>query len=228
LQIDLSRALESIASRQEVARYADELENLVTERTRALHMEISTRIKAESELRIVNTELRRLLHVDGLTRIANRSAFDKHLADQWGEHLAGNKPLAMVLVDVDHFKAYNDRYGHLSGDECLIIVASVLQRAVHGESDLASRYGGEEFALTLPNTDAEGGAAVARRVMQMLAEHRVPHDASPVDPFVTVSMGVAARIPTPQMAPTDLVAAADQALYRAKATGRHQIVVGEF
>jgi diguanylate cyclase (GGDEF)-like protein len=227
LRLDLSRTLEMIERRQEVARYATELEAVVTARTRALNTEISTRIKVEDDLRIVNAELRRLLHVDGLTRIANRSAFDKHLLEQWGDHLTDHKPLALLLVDVDYFKAYNDRYGHLSGDSCLTVIASVLDRAARGEADLAARYGGEEFALILPRTDAQGGVAVARRVMALLAEHQLPHDASSVSSQVTVSIGVTSTIPGPMMAPNELIAAADEALYKAKASGRNTIATGE-
>ena len=223
LRTDLNRTLSAIRSTGRLVQHADELERLVAERTRQLETEIATRRRAENDLRALNDALRISLHRDGLTGIANRSAFEESLRIQWSGHARSGQPLSLLMVDVDHFKAYNDRYGHLKGDEALRVVARCLQDAVSRQDDLAARFGGEEFSLVLPNTSAEGAIVVAERIRELLARAAVRHEDSPVDQRLTVSIGAATIFPYGLGSHDDLVAAADLALYDVKNSGRDGI-----
>ena len=131
------------------------------------------------------------------------------------------------MVDVDLFKAYNDHYGHLAGDEALRTLASLLVRSVHKPEDLACRYGGEEFVLILPRSGARAALAVATRFRRLLAEAAIPHAASPVAPAVTTSIGIATSLPLPDENPDTVLEAADKALYQAKARGRNRVAVAD-
>ncbi|NLT56514.1 MAG: GGDEF domain-containing protein [Actinomycetales bacterium] len=225
LRIDLSRTLDSALGTQELADHAATLERLVIRRTRELEAEVVTRRRAERELQRANGELQRMLMHDSLTRIANRVAFARHLERQWRALADRGGELAVVMVDVDLFKAYNDHNGHVVGDEALRAVASCLERAVRAPEDLACRYGGEEFAVVLPDSDVTEALAVADRFRDLLAEASIPHGASPVASVVTASIGVAVTVATPEGDPSSVVEAADAALYRAKASGRNQVFV---
>lgn len=168
-------------------------------------------------------ELRDLSNHDALTGLANRRLFDVVLQDYW--HLAGRHgtPLTLLLADIDYFKNYNDRLGHPAGDAVLTRFGSILRSAMVRQSDLCCRYGGEEFALLLPSTDAEGGAEVASRIHAALLEARIPHPDSRTGSCVTVSVGIATFDPArePQLLPGQLIANADKALYACKAGGRN-------
>jgi diguanylate cyclase (GGDEF)-like protein len=225
LGMDLTRAIDAIRRTSRLAQQAGVLEALVTERTRQLESEIGTRRRAENELRRLNSELRASLHLDGLTGIANRSAFEAALAAQWAGHARSGQPLSLLMVDVDHFKAFNDRYGHLHGDEALRVVASCLSDAVRRVGDVAARYGGEEFALVLPNTPDVGAVVVAERVRQLLERASLTHADSPVDGRLTVSIGAATAYPDMTTRPEDLIAAADRALYDVKNSGRDAVAL---
>jgi diguanylate cyclase (GGDEF)-like protein len=162
--------------------------------------------------------------IDGLTQIANRRRFDEYLLQEWGRHIRMQKPLSLLMCDVDHFKLYNDRHGHQAGDECLKSVAKVLSQCYRA-GDLVARYGGEEFAMVLPQTNRAGAVQVAERVRAAVAAAALPHTASPVCDRVTVSIGVACITPRPN-GPTDartLVEEADRHLYLAKHRGRNQV-----
>ena len=165
-----------------------------------------------------------LAHRDGLTQIANRRSFDTALLDEWQRCLRQGAPLSLVLLDIDHFKAYNDRYGHPAGDECLRRVAARIADAVSHPGDLAARFGGEEFGILLPGADGAGAQLVAQRVHEGVRELTIPHEASSVATVVTVSVGVASVVPTSSFTSRGLLLAADQALYAAKETGRDRIV----
>jgi diguanylate cyclase (GGDEF)-like protein len=227
LQLDLSRALATIESKRRLAEYAEQLEKRVTLRTQQLEAEVAARRRTELDLVRLNSELRKSLFIDGLTRIANRTALDESLVTQWREHQSSGHTLSMIFVDVDHFKAYNDHYGHLRGDDVLRTVASCLSEAVRGRDDLAARYGGEEFAVILPQTDEAGAAVVAERIRLLVRAAEIPHVGSPDDAkLLTVSLGVASVRPAVDQVRVDhLIALADQALYRAKATGRDRVAV---
>jgi diguanylate cyclase (GGDEF)-like protein len=127
------------------------------------------------------------------------------------------------MIDIDHFKLYNDRYGHQQGDACLRNVASALQEAINRPRDLLARYGGEEFACLLPECDAAGALTVGRKAVETVAALKLPHDASETTDIVTISAGIAAAIPGPDATPEDLLAAADHQLYRAKLRGRNTV-----
>lgn len=191
---------------------------------RALMHEVALRTRA---LRAANAELHRLASLDGLTRIANRGAFEEGLARAWEEHRRRGAPLAVLLCDIDVFKAYNDSCGHQAGDAALIRVASAMAAMVRSGDDLAARYGGEELALLLADCDAASAAAVAQRLLEAVRALAIEHRASDVAPWVTVSIGHAAMVPTAEKSSDLLVRLADQALYRAKAQGRDRVCAGE-
>jgi diguanylate cyclase (GGDEF)-like protein len=159
---------------------------------------------------------------DPLTGLANRRMLDESMAREWARARRSKQWLAMLLCDVDHFKAYNDRHGHQAGDECLKQIAEVLKTETHREGDLVARFGGEEFVLLLPNTDPAGAIQVARRIQNDLARASLPHAESPED-SITLSIGVSAVVPD-QDDESVLFAEVDRLLYMAKQQGRNRIV----
>ena len=226
LQLDLARTLEAIFSNRDLEAHLAELEQLIAIRTSELETEVSQRRQAQRRLQRANAELERSLALDGLTLIANRTAFQRNLEEQWSGHLQDARFLALVMLDVDMFKAYNDRYGHLLGDEALRVVASCLEGSRRDPEDLACRFGGEEFVMLLPDAGLEDAIAVAERIRERLAAAAIPHEASSISPVVTASMGICAVQPTAQRSPDVLVGAADHALYQAKKQGRDRISIG--
>lgn len=177
----------------------------------------------QQKLETVNQELLRLVSLDGLTQVANRRRFDEYLAQEWRRMLREQRPLSLILCDIDFFKAFNDTYGHQAGDRCLKQVAQTLQNSVLRPADLVARYGGEEFVMLLPNTDAAGAMHVAEAACRAVRELAVPHLSSPML-RVTLSAGVASHVFCPhqnlEATASQFVAEADQALYQAKAAGR--------
>ncbi len=167
-----------------------------------------------------NRELQLLAAVDSLTKVANRRKFDEYLKLKWREMAREKAPLSLILCDIDFFKRFNDTYGHQAGDLCLQQVASALIHAVKRPEDLVARYGGEEFAAILPHTDSAGAIHVAEKIGVAVRELKIPHADSAVNQYVTISLGVASAIPQIESCPEDLIAAADQALYHAKESGR--------
>ncbi|MBT9504955.1 diguanylate cyclase [Rhodoferax sp.] len=160
---------------------------------------------------------------DGLTGIVNRRGFDERLQVEWSSASREKQSLALIMIDVDHFKRYNDTYGHLAGDDCLKRIAAVLSQAALRPNDLAARYGGEEFALILPSIDEQGAAVVASRIREGVAKLAIPHGGGEAGGIVTVSLGVATVTPEPSMKHQDLIAWADRALYQAKHAGRNRV-----
>lgn len=173
-----------------------------------------------------NRELMRLSSADGLTGIANRRRFDEALLKEWRRCAREARPLALLLIDVDFFKPFNDNYGHQAGDECLKAVARALSQTLHRPSDLAARYGGEEFAVILPGTDEAGALAVAEALRAAVQQMGIAHRYSEVAPVVTISVGLACRTPKPgdETGFIGLLKDADTALYRAKSEGRNRVV----
>jgi len=173
-----------------------------------------------------NRELMRLSSADGLTGIANRRRFDETLLKEWRRCAREARPLALLLIDVDFFKPFNDNYGHQAGDECLKAVARVLSQTLHRPSDLAARYGGEEFAVILPGTDEAGALAVAEALRVAVQQMGITHRYSEVAPVVTISVGLACATPQPgnETGFIGLLKDADAALYRAKSEGRNRVV----
>ncbi|MDZ8183580.1 MAG: diguanylate cyclase [Nostoc sp. ChiSLP02] len=172
------------------------------------------------QLQLANQQLENIAMVDQLTQIANRRRFDSKLECVWKYLLREQGCVSLLLCDIDYFKQYNDTYGHAAGDECLRLVAQALQQSVKRSTDLAARYGGEEFIVILLNTDSDGASLVAQKIHQAIKQLNIPHAASTVKQYVTLSIGIATVIPTPDMVPLDLIEKADRALYQAKAQGR--------
>jgi diguanylate cyclase (GGDEF)-like protein len=173
-----------------------------------------------------NRELVRLSHVDSLTRVANRRRFDDALQRDWARHLRSRAPLSLLMIDIDHFKQYNDRYGHQAGDECLRRVAQALQACLQRGTDLLARYGGEEFAAILDGGD-QGALTVAQRMRQAVEALAIPNAGSQTSPHVTVSIGLAASGSVPADSAAALLQAADRALYGAKAGGRNRVCAAD-
>ena len=155
--------------------------------------------------------------------IGNRRHFDDYLAREWRRLQREQKPLSLILCDVDYFKFYNDSYGHLQGDDCLRQVAKAIAKSISRPADLVARYGGEEFAIILPNTDLAGSQKVAKKVQQAIRELQLPHNQSQTSKFVTISIGISSQIPEQDKLLEDLIRTTDQALYTAKAQGRDRI-----
>jgi diguanylate cyclase (GGDEF)-like protein len=211
-RLDLACALGELQrSQYQLKKYSHTLEIKVSQRT--------------SELEKANRELYRLANLDGLTQVANRRCFDQVLQEKWQMLLTFNQPIALVLVDVDHFKRYNDYYGHLAGDECLRKLATVLKEIVVRPQDLVARYGGEEFVLLLPNTSVDGAARVAERLIKKVRQLQWPHVMAEVADYVTLSIGVSWLIPQPETGSTSLIEMADRALYQSKQSGRDRYCV---
>lgn len=190
-------------------------------------LELSVAIKQAKlyqQLNKANKELEQLSAVDGLTQIANRRKFDQYLVTEWNRAFREQNPLSVILCDIDHFKLYNDTYGHQAGDLCLQKVALAISKVTKRPADLVARYGGEEFVLVLPNTDLEGANCVAQQVRWQIQALQLPHINSSVDLYVTLSLGVSCCIPCPKFSFEMLVAAADKGLYLAKETGRNRVV----
>ncbi len=191
------------------------LTRLVAERT----MELAERTR---QLEVANEKLEKLATLDGLTNIPNHRRFKEFLSQEWQRAQRTQAPLSLLLMDVDHFKAYNDTYGHQVGDECLKQVAGVLSQTVHRAVDLAARYGGEEFVVVLTDTDREGAMIVAEKIRAQIEALGIPHSGSKTSDVVTLSIGVATAISHQESDPDGLIAAADQNLYRAKESGRNR------
>ncbi len=201
---------------RELERRKVELTNLVAERTQQLE-------ERSRQLEEANRVLEGLSARDGLTGVANRRHFDEVLGREWRRAARERTALSLVLADVDHFKMYNDNYGHLRGDDCLKTLAETLAGTLSRPSDLCARYGGEEFAVILPNTDEAGAFKVGERLREAVEERRLEHAHSPTAAHVTMSVGVATVWPLDDGAdPLSLVAAADLALYEAKGKGRNR------
>lgn len=193
---------------------------------------VTARVKTHLRVKRMADELRRLASTDALTGIANRRVFDEALTAEWLRGRRSGDPLSLLLIDVDHFKRYNDRYGHQIGDVCLVRVAQALRSCCRRPADLAARYGGEEFMLLLPQTPRFGAECVAAAVLDTVRGLGIAHEDSPTAPCVTVSIGVASHDEASACADAhtrcsagELVLAADEALYAAKRAGRAQAQV---
>jgi len=180
-----------------------------------------------ADLQRANEELRRLSSLDPLTGLANRRAFSQTLEEECALSKKTNSPVSLLILDIDHFKALNDSEGHQRGDEHLVSVGAELSRLARRPLDLAARYGGEEFAIILPETRAADAAQIAESVRLAITRLELPHPSSPVAHVLTVSVGVATATPEWCSTPDELVAAADQALYRAKNNGRNRVEVAQ-
>lgn len=168
-------------------------------------------------------ELERHSNIDGLTGLGNRRYFEQRLQEEWSRAIRKQCPISILFIDIDYFKRYNDHYGHLQGDDCLRRVAEAIQHAVKRDVDVAARYGGEEFIIMLPETDLSGAEQVARELQQAIRKLHIEHKDSNVEPFVTLSIGIASHIPRFPEKAEELLHSADMALYQAKNRGRNRI-----
>ena len=202
-------ALENARLYEQVREYSRTLEARVAERTERLEQ--------------LNRELQNLAERDGLTGLANRRRGDSYLQEAWDSLRREHRPLSLIMFDVDHFKAYNDNYGHPEGDRCLITIADTVRETLKRPADLAVRYGGEEFMIILPNTEVTGAATIAEQLRAAIEARALPHAHSSTGPVVTISVGTATRVPDHETGRQTLVDAADEALYRAKRGGRNRV-----
>jgi diguanylate cyclase (GGDEF)-like protein len=180
-------------------------------------------IKTNDQLKQANEKLRRVSLIDGLTGIYNRRYFDETLDKEWRRLCRVSRPVSLMMVDIDFFKAYNDINGHQTGDQCLKTVAGLIHLQLKRSSDFVARYGGEEFAVVLPETKVEGAEALGRTICHAVEGSHIPHPATSIGEHVTVSIGTAGMIPEFNTLPGQLIACADKALYKAKAEGRNRI-----
>jgi diguanylate cyclase (GGDEF)-like protein/PAS domain S-box-containing protein len=198
---------------------AGEVESLV-----GFMFDISERKKNEEELLRLQKELEVLSFTDALTGIANRRRFDAILAREWENARVHQQPLSVILLDLDFFKQYNDCHGHLQGDECLRRVAGAFAGATRRGRDFLARFGGEEFVLVLPDTDAAAARTIAERCRALLFKEQIPHPQSAVGQILTMSAGIGTVTPTDRDEPLAFIDEVDRLLYRAKHDGRNRIV----
>ena len=180
-------------------------------------------LEALGQLRKANEILRRLSAIDGLTGLSNRRHLDEFMEKEWRRAIRDKRPISVIMMDIDHFKAYNDHYGHQGGDDCLKKVGAVIAETVKRPADLAARYGGEEFIAVLPDTGIQGAAELAEKLRKDVEAMGVPHEKSTASNVVTISVGVASIVPEREMDSSKLVAMADMALYTAKNNGRNRV-----
>ena len=184
-------------------------------------------VEIRRQLEDKNRLLERLSALDTLTGIANRRRFDDVLRQEWKRAARDDTYVSLLFCDIDHFKLFNDTYGHQAGDDCLVRVAQAVEDTLHRPADLAARYGGEEFVGLLVDTDAEGARLLAERVRLRVEALDIEHASSEVSEVLTVSLGAATTVPRTGMRPDDLVRLADQALYAAKLAGRNRVVLDD-
>jgi len=188
--------------------------------------DISERKRTEQQLISLQKEMEELSFRDGLTGVANRRRFDAIIELEWSNARRNRQPLSLLMMDIDYFKQYNDRYGHLEGDACLKRVARILNSAATRARDLLARFGGEEFVLVLPETDETAAGKLAARCRELILAERIPHESSPIGPALTISVGAGTMIPGHDDALRPFIDAVDKRLYQAKQQGRDRIVAG--
>ena len=181
---------------------------------------VRARVKTQLILKCQSDLMRRLVFLDGLTGVFNRRYFDQQLATEMARALRAQKPLALIMLDVDFFKRFNDHYGHQAGDDCLRQVAQTLKETLRRPADMVARYGGEEFACVLPETEFEQAMSLARELEANVRKKAIPHNDSDVAPVITISLGVAGFTATASGDASTLLALADAQLYQAKHSGR--------
>jgi response regulator receiver modulated diguanylate cyclase len=194
------------------------------DRRRAREREL---LEVTRQLTDANEELNRISSLDGLTGIPNRRYFQKTFHKEWRRAVRQAEPLSLIMSDIDHFKYYNDQYGHLAGDDCLRMIAKAINNTPKRPGDFVARYGGEEFVTVLPSTDINGAVVVAEAIRSNVEALEIEHAASPVGTWVTVSSGVADVFHIRVLEPDELISAADKALYQAKREGRNRFEVAD-
>ena len=189
---------------------------------------LRARLKMHLQARRSQQQLNNIARVDSLTSVCNRREFDMRLLSEWGRGARTGHSLALLMIDVDKFKEYNDHLGHLRGDDCLVAVAQLLNDCMQRPGDLIARYGGEEFVALLPEASFDGALKVAQDCLDAIRDAKMPHVTSSVSPYVTISIGIAAMQPIYDKSCTLLIEQADIALYQAKQNGRNRICSFEY
>ena len=186
--------------------------------------DISMHKRNEDEVLRLQRELEALSYKDGLTNVANRRMLDQVVEREWASAYRNQQPLSLIFADIDFFKEYNDHYGHIAGDDCLRRVAGALNAAAARPRDLLARFGGEEFVLLLPETDADAAMAVAARCLGAVLDEMIPHQHSRIGEYLTVSLGVGTIVPQEQDSAAEFFEKVDGLLYQAKQQGRNRVV----
>ncbi|MGO4377679.1 diguanylate cyclase [Pseudoduganella sp. RAF19] len=181
---------------------------------------VKARVRTHLTLKRQSDAMRELTLTDALTGIANRRSFNDAFDNEWRRCVRSGTPLSVIMIDIDHFKNYNDAYGHQAGDHCLQQVANAMRHCAGRPPDMLARYGGEEFVVLLPNVEASGAETVAQRILLEVRRLAIPHRMSTVSDIVTVSIGAATLAPGDGLSPEILIRAADRELYEAKESGR--------
>ena len=187
---------------------------------------VRARVKTHLTLKFQSDLLRKLVFLDGLTGVFNRRYFDQQLSTEWARATRNQSPLSLILLDVDFFKLFNDRYGHQAGDDALRTVSNALKTCLRRPADLVARYGGEEFACVLPETSYDDALQLAHELERRVRELALPHQSSSVAEVLTISVGLATRAGNTDGDVRDLVGLADNLLYKAKHTGRGRVCSG--
>jgi diguanylate cyclase (GGDEF)-like protein len=193
-----------------------------------LHEQLRSLKLAQEEILILNQQLEKISYLDGLTEIPNRRSFDAVIEKEFGRALLYQRSIAVILLDIDYFKAYNDHYGHQTGDYCLQQVAHAINNMAQRKTDMAARYGGEEFVLLLPDATNADAEKIAAMTLKAIADLNIPHEKSKVSSHVTISAGISVCVPSIDTTIKELIHHADLALYEAKAQGRSRIVTAKF
>jgi diguanylate cyclase (GGDEF)-like protein len=186
---------------------------------------VRARVRTQLTIKRQADAMRELTLTDALTGVANRRSFNEAMDNEWRRCARSATPMAVIMIDIDHFKNYNDAYGHQAGDVCLQQVSAAMKRCAGRPPDLLARYGGEEFIILLPQVGQQGAEVVAERILEEVRQLRIPHSASSAGSEVTVSMGVATALPDENQDPSTLIRAADALLYRAKESGRNRYCI---
>lgn len=196
-------------------------------KTRETELMTLTKIleKTNNELQKANGQLQKIAHLDGLTGIDNRRFFDKQLQKEWELAEHHDKPLSLIMIDIDCFKAYNDTYGHQMGDECLKKVASQLSSSLKDTGEMIARYGGEEFAALLPESETNRAVIIAKHMLEAIEGLKIPHTGSTVTDHITISIGISCTVKGCHTTSDKLLNNADAALYQAKKEGRNRMVI---
>ena len=187
---------------------------------------VRARVRSQLTIKRQADAMRELSMTDGLTGVANRRSFNDTTDAEWRRCARAGMPLSVIMIDIDHFKLYNDHYGHQAGDQCLQQISAAMKRCAARPQDLLARYGGEEFILLLPQEGPDGTEVVAQRILDEVRRLALPHAASPTTPQVSISMGLATAMPPIDSTdPSALIRSADANLYRAKQTGRNRYCI---
>jgi diguanylate cyclase (GGDEF)-like protein len=188
--------------------------------------QVATQLKARKyhELAQENSRLRRELIIDTLTGLTNRRGFDEFFDEEWRRALRSNYPISLMMIDIDFFKQYYDTYGHIKGDESLVQVGNILKGIARRPGDVIARFGGEEFVVVLPMTNAQSAVQIAEKTCRLVESLRIPHKVSEASDYLTISIGVVTVLPRQHIQQVEVIKTADEALYRAKNEGRNRVV----